>query len=338
MQQFAALFRPNQPFDYDRARAILRAFHDQSVKPLVTAALTDDGLATQALNRYFGWERYIQLLLADDEFMAAERAQLGDQFVEILKNGAISAHRRCVDENRPEQLPAILAWWRMLALLGKADDMPAELWTAISSCARFELDFHTKIVQEQGLHPEGPELWKGEAIAENVIIQPDPHTLNQSGIKGAQYVDFRVDIPPHKPGTGCWHGGDEWENEFPLYVSRLMIDINPVQRLDGTYGYPDFERGKIAVSIVPFQTLEHLITVDCNGTGEGAWGSWLGTTFYELHEEQLDEFGGMLFTDWTVPDGGGSLLGAKTYFRTKTISGYKTREETTLELYHAPTR
>jgi hypothetical protein len=45
-----------------------------------------------------------------------------------------------------------------------------------------------------------------------------------------------------------------------------------------------------------------------------------------------------VFSDWTVPAGGGSLLGAKTYFRSKTLSGYPTHEETTLELYHAPVR
>lgn len=57
-----------------------------------------------------------------------------------------------------------------------------------------------------------------------------------------------------------------------------------------------------------------------------------------LHEDELDEFGGIVFSDWTVPAGGGSLLGAKTYFRTETVDSYETREETTLELYHAPVR
>jgi hypothetical protein len=30
------------------------------------------------------------------------------------------------------------------------------------------------------------------------------------------------------------------------------------------------------------------------------------------------------------------MLGAKTYFRTVNLHGQETREETTLELYHAP--
>jgi hypothetical protein len=338
MQQFAALFRPGEDIDLDRAKGILRAFHDQSVKPLVTAALSDDGLATQALNRYFGWERYIQLLLADNEFMAAERAVLADQFAGILKNAAIQAHKRCVDESRPEELPTILAWWRQLALLGKADEMPAELWTAISSCARFEVDFHTKITQEQERNEEGPEVWKGEAIAENVIIEPDPLTLQQSGTKDAQYVDFRVDIPPHKPGTGCWYGGDEWETTFPLRVTRLEIDLNPVQRPDGSYGHPAFERGKIKLSISPFLTHEQVYVADCNGTGEPSDFPWLGPTFFELHQDQFDHFGGIVITDWTTPGTGSSLLGTKTYSRTESLSGYPTHEETTIQLYHAPVR
>jgi hypothetical protein len=337
-QQLAALFRPGEPVDSAAVEATLRAFHDQIIKPLVTAALTDDGLAVQAINKYLGWGRLVQLL-ADDEFMAEERRLLTDQWIEIIKNAAVKAHRRCVDESRPEELPSILSWWRQLSLMGLADEMPTDLWTAISSCARFELDFHTKIVQEHEFNVEGPELWKGEAFAENVIIEPDPQTLQQRGTKAAQYVDFRVEIPPHEPGTGCWRGGGDWARTFPFTVARLEMDLNPIQRPDGSYGYPEFERGRIAVSVTPFSTREYQFWADCGGsTGEGGWGTWLGITFLGLHQDEQGEFGSIVFTDWTVPAGGGSLLGAKTYFRTKTVTGDKTSEETTLELYHAPIR
>lgn len=334
-QQLARYFRPDG-IDNAGVEATLRAYHDQALKPLITAALTDDGLAAQAVNRYFAFARMIALLDYED-FMVAERQALREQWIEIMKNGAIKAYRRCVDESRPEELPAILAWWRNLWLLGES--LPVDLWTAVSSCARFELDFRTKIVQEHEGNFEGPAVWRGEAFAENLFIEPDPETLQQSGTKLAQYVDFRVDIPPHKPGTGCWLGGDEWETEFPFTVSRLEMDLNPIQRPDGTYGYPQLERGAIALSVMPFSVREHHIVVDCgSSTGTGAWGMWLAPTFYSLHEDQQDDFGGIVFTNWTVPAGGGSLLGAKTYFRTATVDGHETREETTLELYHAPRR
>lgn len=334
-QQLASYFHPDG-IDLPGVEATLRAYHDQVLKPLVTAAASDDGVAMQAINRYLPWARMLELLFSSEEFMLAERQAMHDQWLEIIKNLAVKAHRRCIEQNRPEELPMILSWWRMLALMGLGGELPAD---AISSCARFELDFRAKVTQKQAFNLEGPEVWKGEVLAENLIIEPDPATLEQRGGKDAQYVDFRVEIPPHKPGTGCWHGGGEWESTFPLTVSRLLIDLNPIQHLDGTYGYPEIERGKIALSIVPFLVREYQYLVDCGGgTGAGDWGAWLAPTFFELHEDQLDEYGGMVFTDWTVPTGGGSMLGAKTYFRTVMLGGQETREETTLELYHAPIR
>lgn len=336
-QQLATLFRPGEPADHTAVGATLRAYHDQIVRPLILAALSDDGLAVQAINRYLGWDRLVQLMM-DDGFMATERSALLDQWIAIMKNAAIEAHRRCVDQNRPEELPMILSWWRQLALMGHDDEMPTELWTAISGCARFELDFRTEVVQEQELNLEGPTVWKGEAIVENVVIEPDPLTLQQRGAEDAQYVDFVVEIPPHEPGTGCWLGGGEWETTFPFRVSRLEIDLNPIQRPDGSYGYPELERGRIAVSVVPFSVQEYHYWVDCGGsTGGGGWSMWLAPTFFSLHEGRLDEYGGIVFTDWTVPTGAGSLLGAKTFFRTLTVDGHETSEETTLELYHVPT-
>ncbi|HET7443161.1 MAG TPA: hypothetical protein VFJ57_00740 [Solirubrobacterales bacterium] len=333
-QQLATYIRPGEEINYTAVKATLRAYHDQILKPLVTAATSDDGLAIQAIHRYLSWSRMVQLLFADEDFMLAERAALEDQWLAIIKNAAKKAYRRCIDENRPQELTMILAWSRMLALMGLNAEIPAD---GIWRCARFELDFHTKITQKRPGNFEGPEIWKGEAIAENLIIEPDSISLEQRGTKEAEYVDFRVDIPPHKSGTGCWRGGGEWESVFPLTVSRLMIDLNPVLHPDGTYGYPEINRGKIALSIVPFFVKEFQFWVDCGGsTGSGGWGAWLAPTFLELHEDQLDDFGGMVFTDWTVPDGGGSMLGAKTYFRTVMLGGEETREETTLELYHAP--
>lgn len=334
-QQLATYIRPGEEINYTSVKATLRAYHDQILKPLVTAAATDDGLAIQAIQRYLSWSRMVQLLFADEDFMLAERAALEDQWLAIIKNAAKKAYRRCIDENRPQELTMILAWSRMLALMGLNAEIPAD---GIWRCARFELDFHTKITQKRLGNFEGPEIWKGEAIAENVIIEPDLVTLELHGSKEAQYVDFEVVIPPHKPGTGCWLGGGEWETTFPFNVPRLMVELNPVQHPDGTYGYPEIDRGKIALSIVPFMVHEYQFVSDCGGgTGTGGWSMWLAPTFLELHEDQLDENnGGLVFSDWTVPEGGGSMLGAKTYFRTMMLHGQETREETTLELYHSP--
>jgi hypothetical protein len=333
-QQIATYFRPGEGIDMPGVEATLRAYHDQILKPMMTAAATDDGLAIQAINRYVPWSRMIALLFADEEFMTAERAALEDQWLAILKTAANKAYRRCIDQNRPEEVPMIISWWRMLSLQGLGDAVPND---ALTRCARFELDFHTKIVQKHVFNIEGPEVWKGEAIAENVILAADPMSLEVRGHKDAQYVDFEVVIPPHPPGTGCWHGGGEWESTFPFMVSRLTMDLNPILHPDGTYGYPVLERDKLAVSVVPFLVREEQVTVDCGGgTGARGWGMWLAPTFGALHEDQLDEFGGIVFTDWTVPSGGGSMMGAKSYFRTVDVGGEETREETTLELYHAP--
>jgi hypothetical protein len=334
--QIATYFRPGEGIDYAGLKATLRAYHDQVLKPLLDAAATDDGLAIQAINRYIPWARMLSLLFADeDEFMVAERQAAQEQWVRVTKNALTRAYQRCIDQNQPEELPAIISWWRQLALLSDEPALPAD---ALNRCARFELDFHTQIAQKHLGNVEGPEVWKSEAIAENLIIELDPISLMPRGSTAAEYVDFRVDIPPHKSGTGCWYGGGEWETVFPLTVSRLTIDLNAHQHSDGTYGYPPLERGKIAVSIVPFLVHELHLTVDCgNSTGSAAWGAFLSSTFVALHDEdQLDDFGGIVFTDWTGPSGGGTMLGAKTYFRTVFLGAEETREDTTLELYHAP--
>jgi hypothetical protein len=248
--QIATYFRPGEGIDYAGLKATLRAYHDQVLKPLLDAAATDDGLAIQAINRYIPWARMLSLLFADeDEFMVAERQAAQEQWVRVTKNALTRAYQRCIDQNQPEELPAIISWWRQLALLSDEPALPAD---ALNRCARFELDFQTQIAQKHLGNVEGPEVWKSEAIAENLIIELDPISLMPRGSTAAEYVDFRVDIPPHKSGTGCWYGGGEWETVFPLTVSRLTIDLNAHQHSDGTYGYPPLERGKIAVSIVPF--------------------------------------------------------------------------------------
>jgi hypothetical protein len=334
-QQLATYFRPGEAIDMDGVKATLRAYHDQVLKPLLQAAVTDDGLAVQAINRYIPWARMIALLIGDDEdFMIAERQTRFEEWLDVFENAAVKAHKRCVEENRPQEMVAILSWWHQLGLLGLEDRLPAD---TLTSCVRFELDFHTKIVQKMDANVEGPEVWNAEAIAENVILEPEAPQLEVSGQTDAQYVDFRVDIPPHQGGTGCWHFGGEWESTFPFTVSRVKIDLNPIQHTDGTYGYTELELGRIAVSIVPFFVQEFHGPVDCGGgSGPGNWGAFLAPTFMELHEDQLDDTSGLVFTDWTVPTGGGSMLGSKAYFRTVMLSGLETHEETTLELYHAP--
>lgn len=143
-------------------------------------------------------------------------------------------------------------------------------------------------------------------------------------------------VPPHPPGTGCWHGSGEWDSTFPFTVTQLEMDLNPIQKPDGSYGYPELERGQIRMSILPFSPNEQVFLADCNGTSEPWEDLWLGVTFHELHEDEEGD-GGYVITDWTLPaPGSGSLMGAKTYFRTETFSGFKTDEETTIELYHVP--
>jgi hypothetical protein len=327
----------DSPLDMPAIKGMLRTYHDEVVKPLMDQAVTDEGLAIQALNRYLGWERNVHFMVGD-EFMAAERAALAEQFLLIVKNALIKAHRRCIDQNRPEELPTIVAGWRQLSLLGIADQLPLDFWESIRGCARFELDMEIKIHQLRRSFPDqAPEDWKGHAILNNLIVELDPLTLEARGEKDAEYLDFSVVVPPHAPGKGCWMGGGEWETLFPIRVSRLEMDLNPIQKPDGTYGPPEFRRGAIRLHMPPFRTMEWQFYSDCgSSTGGGSWGNFVSRTFFELHRDELPTYSAFVFKDWSVPSGGGSMLGAKVYSRTKNLSYGPTTEDTTLELYHAP--
>ncbi len=310
----------------------IEAYHDQVLEPLMKAALTDDGLVGRAINRYLLWERTVQLMLGDDIFPAKRDAR-ANEFRQIILNASQRAYERCLAGNVGE-IPVLISWERQIQLL-ELGHLVAPLHDRLRKCARFELDMESDVRQ---LHDtgqeEGPEDWHGHVTVTGLKLQfQDNWRVFGSG--QFDYDEFKVTIPAHEPGTGCWQGGKEWERTGDWIVSDLHADFNWMEDADGDkYQLLSGDVTDWRLRTTPLITKEYVYWADCGGsTGTGGWTTWFGIVFGQLHQDTARPFEPIEFTGWT-PAGPGVWKSVSK--RTTTVEGDTTTEDTTLTLRHTP--
>lgn len=318
------------PMRIEVIEGALTAYHDQVLRPLMQAALTDDAMVGRAINRYLAWERSVVLMLGDDDLRAQRDARAAD-FRKVIENASARAFERCM-AGHPEEFPVLLAWDRTTALLGI--EVPS-LVDRMRKCARFELDLDTSIrqLQDHGAD-EGPEDWRGHLAAEDVqLVFQDSWRVAGEGV--FDYDHFSVTIPPHEGGTGCWQGGGDWDRTGAIVASDLHADLNTLEDVDGDeYQLAAYDVADWRLTLSPLATREFIFWSDCGGsTGSGGFSMWLGIMFQELHEDTARPFAPVEITGWSPA---GPATWKVEFDRTRTVQDHATTEDTTFTLRHAP--
>jgi hypothetical protein len=139
----AALGAAATPTDLDR---VFREAYNRDIKPKLQILRTNceqgKAIASTALN----WARSVELMGYGGDY-AAEIADIQDALLDGLVNCYDQAHRKCVDNNDPSQVTALLSYARSLSLLGGEDRIDLD---KIERCVRFELQFESVIDVDQG--------------------------------------------------------------------------------------------------------------------------------------------------------------------------------------------
>jgi hypothetical protein len=227
-----------------------------------------------------------------------------------------------------------MAWVRRIALLDLGDVPVGPIFEQVRKCTRFEVAFETDIKQDKGINIEGPEKWHGHMTAAPITLEFN----NKWGVSGGgqfDYDTFKVTQQPHKPGTGCWQGGKEWDKTGPFTVSDLHADFNVVENPDdGEYQVAEADVNDWKLQLLPLMTREFVFMADCGeGTGDGGFTNWLGLQFQLLHIDEDKPLTPLEISGWR-PNGPASWKA--TFKRTVDLNGTPTTEDTTVVLTHKP--
>jgi hypothetical protein len=115
---------------------LMKDWFNESVKPHLVAATTDDALGVSAIAEGLGFTRQLALFGGGDEELEAMAAQVWPLVEQIIRHVFDVTYQRCVDGD-VNMAPRLLAFERTSQLLGLNLDGTAKL----AQCLHFELDF-----------------------------------------------------------------------------------------------------------------------------------------------------------------------------------------------------
>lgn len=132
-------------------------YYDTVLRPLMQRAESDDRLAVCCMQRYFGWERSLQMLGIDrDGEKEAANAELERRRTEgeasamkILSNAVEKGRERAVKACRGDHdlnaVARLIGLERQMQLLGmKVGDDGAKAWAEMQRCFQFSLEFDSE--------------------------------------------------------------------------------------------------------------------------------------------------------------------------------------------------
>ena len=126
-------------------RSMLRTWHDETLRPLLSRAETDDTVLESAAGELFAWLRQVELL-GQAGYFANEINAAWTSFWKAVDNALRKSYDRCVQNHDIAQISRMLSISRLAQIHGHA--LPADVMELIEKCARFELDVATSLRRE----------------------------------------------------------------------------------------------------------------------------------------------------------------------------------------------
>lgn len=319
-----------RPMDWETLQDAMGHYHDQVIKPLLEAAMTDVDLAARAMEKYLAWERQMELMFKDD--LVAERAARRLDFLKVVDNVAHHYYARCLAGD-PGAIPVLLAFSRQIQLMPDSGSLP-ELQRVFDACAQFEVDVETTVDQAG----QGPE----DQRFHGHLTLPHVRLTLQGGFQvygsGTWTQDAFTITPQGAPDVGCWLATSGFKATDSHFVGPLVLGVNWIEDLDGEkYHLQEADIADVGLAFAPLQTYEEWHYGFCGGsTGQGGSQNWLGTTLDALHADERPA-GATTWEieNWTRPSNDAFVL-TKRYQRTKMVDNAPTTEDTRITLRHTP--
>lgn len=314
----------------------LKTHYEQSVRPLMTRAETDDSIFDQATQDYLGWYRQLALLGLDEtEPFSQELAGLKDSWEKAFQNHVDKASARCANEHKLGEIFSLLTTARQLALLGY-EQQSDDAFNKAKACGHFELDFETVMTRT-----DAPAAAFGEKKAVSHVrelgLQLDlqPPLGDGSGEMQIDYLSWTYNATTTVGAFPCTFSGDSTSLGDPFRVTRFSLSATRTAGPDGT---PQLKPPVISMTVFPGEPTEWLTETCTTPFGSQVVphiipSSRYTGTFTGLYADQANKVEG-----WDIL--GGSVYARKTYERVKDFSvgglTWTEDERTTYDLKHTP--
>ncbi len=312
----------------------VRTHYQQSVRPLMTRAETDDSVFVRAMQDYNGWARQIALLRANgllDEAFTSELEGLATSAKKALRNYVEKASERCVNQHKLGEIVILVMAARQAALLGD-EQQAGEALEKARKCGHFELDYETIITRRDPPFPPNSET-RAESHVRVLGLQLEIQfgTEPASGEKQIEYLGWNYTLT--NPECRTVPTGTQLGD--PFRVTRFLFEMEQ-KSLAGPDGRPQFAPPTISLLVYPGKPTE-FIAVDCKEAprielpGEHYYYSFFSSLYFGQAEGDSFRIDG-----WDIL--GGSVYARKTYERTKVVTDYggDVTERTTYDLKHTP--
>jgi hypothetical protein len=309
---------------------IFESYFDNTVKPLLEQAKSDDAVVSLALTEAFGWSRQVELLgLGDDPGLTARTNQIFSQLTTIVQNAANRASDKCIAGDLG-QVGRLLALERFAQLLGFTT---GDVFTKIQRCLHFELDYDGSFEHRQSGADGSNDLVTdfttkiaGLKIAGRLTQDPQP-----AATQALTYPTYTFTA-----NNGC-HADSlaSTDEQTPFTVlsldvsAKLTTAVDAQGRTSFTTGPPD-----VTLRLDPGKRTENM-NYTCDTGGGTQHNHWFDNAFKSFHTGELA--GGVYtLTNWTPGTNG--VLATKTYSNPLTGSPIIGRysETSTFRLRHTP--
>ncbi|MFA6475322.1 MAG: hypothetical protein WCV88_03945 [Patescibacteria group bacterium] len=130
-----------------KIKNILTGWFNASVKPNLTAAVTDDSKLDAAVHEFISWQATVQWFGLDSSFQTEIDKSLND-IATAINNASAKASKQCTTDKDPTQAVKLLHYSKMVQLLGlegKAGVSSDKINQMIKDCVNFELKITSHI-------------------------------------------------------------------------------------------------------------------------------------------------------------------------------------------------
>jgi hypothetical protein len=311
----------------------LQAHYQQSVRPLMTRAETDDSVFVQATQDYLGWARQLALLGLDEQKpYAQELADLTASFEKAFQNYVNKSSERCVNQHKLGEITILLLAAHQAALLGY-EQQSNDAAEKAKACGHFELDYETTMTTT-----DHPPYFTGDRKIESHVrvlaLELDVFNMPVSGEKQIEYLSWKYSGTVSAGGASCSYSPGATKLGDPFRVTRLSGVLPVLKAVAGPDGRPQFDPPSISLSVFPGKPTE-LVLVDCPVLQPPAQPYYYAM-FSSLYSEQA-EGDSYRIDGWDFL--GGPVYARKTYERTRVSpQGFQLTltERTTYDLRHTP--
>lgn len=308
--------------ELDQLTQLYTDWYNDSIKPDLTAAQTNEDKLESSIKEFFTWWAQIKLQGFEAEF-DNEYWEGRGLIANGLQNAIDKDYTKCKDNHDASQVPVILGWDAFARHLGLWSDSEPT-FDKVRKCATFRLDFLSQITWSTGYYTAS------STVNSQVTLNYDESMLEFTGSDTLFYPDFTFEYTDSSPEADC--------------------QITSTDHPDGTLGAPhvfmllnqnkDHSFSDITMMLEP-SVLTEAVNMVCPDSGGStpitlSDTPYWNTGFYMVRSlaGDVDQTFGYVFRNWTVL--GGETYATRALSGTWSEGGIDITESGRLKLMHTP--